>query len=200
MALSPPAPRKHLHHRRVTFDGYRREDGMWDIEAELVDVKSSPWQSIGRGLLPAETPVHHMRVRLTVDDALEIHGAEVEMASTPYDTCHGAIPGLQELIGAKMSSGWRKAVETRLGGIAGCTHIRELLVNMGTAAYQTLVGEQLRSRESAAAPSSPPPHMGKCIAWDFGGPVVATYFPQFHRPKPKTDEDNDRARIGLDSP
>ena len=32
MPLSPPAPREPIHPRRYQFDGYRRADGLWDIE------------------------------------------------------------------------------------------------------------------------------------------------------------------------
>ena len=39
MPLSPAAPREHIHTRTVTCRGYRRKDGLWDIEGHLVDVK-----------------------------------------------------------------------------------------------------------------------------------------------------------------
>ena len=39
MALPEPAARRHSHTRAGTYHGYRREDGLWDIEAHLRDSK-----------------------------------------------------------------------------------------------------------------------------------------------------------------
>ena len=38
MPLPSPAPRTHIHARTVRLDGYRRADGLWDIEGHLTDV------------------------------------------------------------------------------------------------------------------------------------------------------------------
>jgi hypothetical protein len=70
-----------------------------------------------------------------------------------------------------------------VGGVQGCTHLRELLFNLATAAFQTIP----HARECAAAspavratkPTEPPFYMGKCMTWDFNGPVVARVAPQF---------------------
>ncbi len=40
MPLSDPAPRKPLHKRANECRGYRRDDGLWDIEAHMTDTKS----------------------------------------------------------------------------------------------------------------------------------------------------------------
>ena len=42
MPLSPSASRTPLpiHMRDVKYRGYARDDGMWDVEAELVDQKT----------------------------------------------------------------------------------------------------------------------------------------------------------------
>jgi hypothetical protein len=40
MDLSPPVARKLLHVRSVECRGYLREDGLWDIEGSLKDVKT----------------------------------------------------------------------------------------------------------------------------------------------------------------
>jgi hypothetical protein len=82
-----------------------------------------------------------------------------------------------------MGPGWRQAIEKALGGTRGCTHLRELLYNMATAAYQTIPAYRDKLREQAgmarANSDKPPHHLGKCIAWDFNGPVVARNYPQF---------------------
>ena len=40
MPLPAPQPRTHLHTRSVVYRGYHREDGLWDIEAEMTDTKT----------------------------------------------------------------------------------------------------------------------------------------------------------------
>ena len=41
--LSAPQPRSPLHTREITFQGYVREDGLWDIEGHLKDYKATPF-------------------------------------------------------------------------------------------------------------------------------------------------------------
>ena len=40
MPLSPPQERELLHSRDIVLRGYRRADGLYDIEAQLTDTKS----------------------------------------------------------------------------------------------------------------------------------------------------------------
>ena len=84
MPLSDPADRERLHDRRVHCTGFRRADGLWDIEGHLVDTKTYGFSNIHRGTIEAGVPVHEMRLRLTVDDALEIHAVEAETEHAPY--------------------------------------------------------------------------------------------------------------------
>jgi len=39
MALPPAHDRKPAHHRQIDCRGYRRSDGLWDIEGHLVDTR-----------------------------------------------------------------------------------------------------------------------------------------------------------------
>ena len=56
MALSPNAAREHLHTRALEFQGYRRDDGLFDIEAHLTDVKSYGFKNEHRGEIKAGEP------------------------------------------------------------------------------------------------------------------------------------------------
>ena len=40
MPLTTPAGRRLMHTRSIECRGYEREDGLWDIEAHLVDTKT----------------------------------------------------------------------------------------------------------------------------------------------------------------
>jgi hypothetical protein len=187
-SLPEPAPRTHLHTRAVTYRGFLREDGLWDIEGELSDTKTYGFDMSERGAMPPGTPVHGMAIRVTVDDRMTIREIAATMEHTPYGECRRGEDPMQQMVGISMGPGWRQAIERALGGIRGCTHLRELLFNMATAAYQTVFPyRDLQRRKAGFAPAEsvePPYHLGRCIAWDFDGPVVKEHYPQFAGRKP----------------
>lgn len=187
MPLPASQPRTHLHTRAVTYRGFLREDGLWDIEGELSDTKAYAIQ-MERGDMPPGTPVHGMIIRVTVDDTMTIREIATAMDHTPYGECRQGVDPMQQMVGATMGPGWRQAIERALGGVRGCTHLRELLFNMATAAYQTVFPYQEYQRqlagEQASARAEPPYHLGRCIAWDFDGAVVQRHYPQFAGWKP----------------
>lgn len=182
MPLSAPAARQHLHTRHVVYRGYHREDGLWDIEAAMTDTKTYPLELAERSLAPG-APVHAMQIRITVDDSLTILAIESSMDATPFGECLQGKDPMQQMIGVTLGPGWRQAIERNLGGVRGCTHLRELLFNMATAAYQAIPAWREHLRRQAGEPETvreqPPYHLGKCMAWDFNGPVVARHYPQF---------------------
>jgi hypothetical protein len=181
--LPTPMPRTHVHTRTVVFRGYRREDGLWDIEGEMTDAKTYAYDTSDRGRLEAGDPIHDMAIRLTVDDTMKIKEVAVAMPGTPFPECQQAKPPLSGLIGHTLGVGWRKTIEHTMGGIRGCTHLRELLFNMATAAYQTIPLYRAHLRRLAGKPAPvykrPLPHMGTCLAWDFDGPVVKRNEPEW---------------------
>lgn len=176
MPLSAPVPRKTSHIRRVTYQGYEREDGLWDMEAELHDSKAHDMPSFRhQGVRLAGDPIHHMWLRVTIDRKLVVHAIEAAMDAHPLQDCPQARPALQGMIGACMARGWRQAIAQHMGGVASCTHLRELLFNMATAAFQTLP-----AAFGGGDPDTPPRHLGQCTGWDFEGNGVKEYFPQFY--------------------
>ncbi|MBJ2163726.1 DUF2889 domain-containing protein [Acidovorax sp. IB03] len=176
MRLSAPVPRKTSHIRRVTYQGYEREDGLWDMEAELHDSKAHDMPSFRhQGVRLAGDPIHHMWLRVTIDRKLVVHAIEAAMDAHPLQDCPQARPALQGMVGACMARGWRQAIAQHMGGVASCTHLRELLFNMATAAFQTLP-----AAFGGGDPDTPPRHLGQCTGWDFEGNGVKEYFPQFY--------------------
>jgi hypothetical protein len=183
MALPEPAPRRHLHTRAVTYRGFLRDDGLWDIEGELADTKPYGFTRSDGSEKPAGEPIHGMSIRLTIDDGMTIRAIATSTDFTPFGECQQGNDPMQQMVGARLGPGWRQAIEKALGGVRGCTHLRELLFNMATAAYQAVFPWRERERRlSGVAPSQatePPYHLGRCIAWDTGGTVVARLYPQF---------------------
>lgn len=181
--LPPPVARTPVHTRKVTFEGYHREDGHWDIEGRVTDTKSFDLLSSNGDIVPAGTRVHDMLIRVTVDNRMKILDIVTSIDFAPFTECGAAEAPMRQFIGLSMGPGWRRTIDRLLGGTLGCTHVRELLFNMATAAYQTIPVYQWRLRREAGLPvvadGRPPYHLGRCLAWDFNGPVVARLHPEF---------------------
>ena len=82
MPLSPPKERELLHSRDIVLRGYRRADGLYDIEAQLTDTKSYGSANRDRGYIHAGEPIHGMWLRLTVDEERLIVACEA--VKRPY--------------------------------------------------------------------------------------------------------------------
>lgn len=185
MSLSPPAPRKKLHNRSIHLEGFEREDGLFDIEARIVDTKTYAIDHNRRGILEAGTAIHDMAVRLTIDTDKTVRNIEVETFSAPYLPCFEVESAFKRLIGASLVKGWRKSVEAAVGNVDGCTHIKELLGPVATVAFQTTSGGQKLLREVMALPPDQvykPYFIGKCKGWDESGPAVKELLPIFYVP------------------
>jgi hypothetical protein len=184
--LPAPARRRPVHTRNVRFEGFLRDDGLWDIDCELSDTKAEPIHMRERGLLPAGEPVHLLRVRLTLDDTLTIRAVQTAAVNAPFQECQQpAGAPMQKLVGLTMGPGWRPKLQAAIGGVAGCTHLRELVFNAATAAFQMIPHYRAtRGGQQDDMPTSdgkPPFYMGQCMTWAFDGPVVQRLAPQFHR-------------------
>lgn len=180
---SPSEDRTPLHRRNIELQGYRRSDGLYDIEGELLDVKHYDYVNSDGKMRLAGQPLHRMKVRMTVDASMTLREIDAGMMATPFTECHGGTATLDSLIGTSLSAGWRKAIDRVAGRTAGCTHVRELLMAMATAAFQTVAHHLSMQRQARGEPlypsEAPPPMFGQCIAWDFDGPVVQRIAPQF---------------------
>lgn len=137
MPLPPSIEREELHLRRIELHGYLRADGLYDIEARLIDTRSEALTvGSGRHVLPGE-PLHDMAVRLVVDSALTVVDVIACTDASPHDICPEAADTLQTIKGLRIGAGWSKAVGERLAGRKGCTHLTELLKPLATVAFQT---------------------------------------------------------------
>ena len=147
MPLSDPAPREHIHTRKVTCTGYRRSDGLWDIEGHITDVKTYGFENHDRGEIPAGEPIHQMWLRLTLDDQMVVQAVEAVTDHAPFAACDEIAPNYTKLVGLKIGPGLKQQIRERVGGIEGCTHLTELMGPVATTAFQTIF--PLRAREAA---------------------------------------------------
>ena len=169
--------RELTHTRRVRYEGYKRADGLWDIEAHLLDTKNHDYQ-LKTGIRRAGQPIHDMRVRLTIDRSFTIVDALASSDAVPYPGgCEAITPAYRKLIGLNLLRGFRKRLAELFGGMKGCTHLTELLAGVPTAAIQTFAGEIRPDREEARKPFQ----LDQCHALDTTGETVRQWYPRWYR-------------------
>jgi hypothetical protein len=191
MPLSAPAPREPIHTRTIDCRGFRRQDGLWDIEGHLTDTKTYAFSNQFRGVLPPGEPVHDMWLRITVDDRLVIHAVEAVTEASPYPVCPAITPSFQRLTGLRIYPGFQKQVRDLLGGTQGCTHLVDLLGPLATTAYQTVFPYRAKEYEEQLARENRPPDrptrkpklIDSCHAFASDGEVVRRYWPDFYTGK-----------------
>ncbi|MFO1414441.1 MAG: DUF2889 domain-containing protein [Burkholderiales bacterium] len=166
-----------MHTRAVTYDGYKRADGLIDIEAHMTDTKDHDYALL-TGVRPAGTPIHEMWVRVTIDMDLTVHDIEAVTESMPYPgACNRITPEYRRLIGANLAMGFRKRLHDDLGHVQGCTHLTEMLSYLPTAAFQTL-GGFIPEDDGRTKPFQ----LDKCHALETSTDTVQRFYPKWYRP------------------
>jgi hypothetical protein len=184
IAPSSAATREELHLRRIDMRGYRRSDGLYEVEGHVVDRKAHDFPHPGYGGrgVPAGQPLHDMGVRLVFDADLVVRAVQTFTISAPYPVCPEGGRALQSIVGLRMASGWSRAVRDHLRGARSCTHLMEILIPMATAAFQTLAGERVGEPDRLDA-NGRPVQIDSCYAYAADGEVVLHRWPRFHRPR-----------------
>ena len=181
MPLSEPAEREPLQTRKVEVSSFRRQDGRWDVEGRLTDVAALPIKNYTGGVIEAGTPIHDMRVRLTLNDTREIVNVDVAMDAHPYPVCPGILPSYQKLKGEKIGPGWNRRIRELFGGVGGCVHIVDLLGPVGTIGFKSVIRE---SGQDDAAPEDrvddKPYQVNTCHALASNGPIVRDRWPDLY--------------------
>jgi hypothetical protein len=180
MPLSEPAERELLHARDITIRGYVRSDGLIDVEAHMTDTKTYAFENRDRGTVPPGEPLHGMWMRITVDTSLRITACEARMDYTPYAICPGAAPNFARLAGLSIKPGFLRKAGLRVGGAEGCTHLRELLQQVATVAFQTLHSVRTRHGNAETAPKGMSSLMNTCHAYASDGPLVRERWPDLY--------------------
>lgn len=176
--------REELHFRRIDMRGWRRSDGLFEVEGRVIDQKPGdfvPWR--GGKFVAAGEPVHNLGVRLVFDSNLEVREVSTFTEAAPYPMCPEGGRALQALVGLRMVGGWNKQVRTLLAGAASCTHLMELLTPMATVAHQS-IGQVLQARPERVDKTGRPIKIDSCYAYGAERELVRRHWPEFHRPGP----------------
>ena len=181
MPLPEPAAREKLHHRKINCQGFRRKDGLWDIEAELTDTKTYAYQNRDRGEVAAGEPVHLMQLRVTLDLDMNIIEIDANMDYAPFSMCPGARVAMKKLVGLQIKGGWLRQARERIGRRESCTHLVELLKPLSTAAYQTMHRAlEDRAIRERGTKRERPKIIDQCYSLASDSPVVKLEWPEFY--------------------
>ena len=187
MPLSAPTHRTALHFRNIECHGYRRGDGLFDVEGRVTDSKTYDFPNQFRGEIKAGENIHNMSLRLTLDENLVIHEVEAGFESYPYRICPDIAPAFDSLKGLKIGPGWTVKVRALLGKTKGCTHLTELLGPVSTVAFQTIIPARQREEKEAGnkdeTQPSKPLQLNSCHAYADDSDVVRKHWPDFYTGK-----------------
>ncbi|MBR8092680.1 DUF2889 domain-containing protein [Burkholderia cenocepacia] len=182
-ATTERVTREPLHTRQITFEGFRRSDGLFEIEGYLTDRKpydfappSSP------RVVPANEPIHDLGLRVVFDLDMIVHQVEVFIRAYPYRECPGGGATLQALVGLRIGAGWSGEVRKRLPPGDTCTHLREILIPLATAAIQTVNPLRSQTLLDETDASGKPLKIDSCFAYGASRELVLQRWPAFHRP------------------
>ena len=187
MSFPEPAPRTQMHLRNIECKGFLRDDGMWDIEAMVVDTKPYVVDNRWRGLLEPGMPIHNMGLRLTIDSDYIVQDVAAIMIDRPHEICNQILSAFQQLIGLRIGPGWNRKIKELLGGVKGCTHLLELLGPMATVVFQTRASRRAvaiaHERHPDLYPNAEPDPvevpfiLNGCHSWASDSPEVKELYP-----------------------
>jgi Protein of unknown function (DUF2889) len=179
MPLPPPsAARQRVHRRAISIEGFRRDDGLFDIEGHLTDIKDFD-VPMADSIRAAGVPIHDMKIRITIDEHLVVVDACAVTDGMPYvGACDRINAAYAKLIGQKIQPGFRIFLAGLFGGLKGCTHLTELLGSMAPAALQSMYKQ---ARKEPRDPNKKPFQLDGCHALDTRGETVAKFYPRWYR-------------------
>jgi hypothetical protein len=190
LPLPTPVARELQHTRTLDLKAYRRDDGLWDIEGHLTDVKPFAYPMLD-ATRDANEPIHDMWLRLTIDQQMTVREAVAHMDTGAHFVCHRVTPNFAALAGLKIGAGWNRKVRERVGRTHGCTHLIEMLQQMATTAMQALWADD--DADAAATPADrremPSGMENACFAYRTDGEYVEKFFPRFYRPMAPVSDD-----------
>jgi hypothetical protein len=182
MPLPPPVSRRALRHTRaIDIQAFARDDGLWDLDAHIRDIKVND-TALASGVRHGGHPVHDLYLRITIDLDMNIVDAEAVSDAVPYPAyCDTIGSAYKALTGLNLKTNFRRDLKPRLSGILGCTHLTELAQILPTAAIQAFANDVWPTYDKASAdvPHEKPFQLDKCHALRTDGGAVAQFYPRW---------------------
>ena len=106
--------RELLHTRDIEVRGFKRDDGFYEVEGFVKDIRTKKYMNQWIEI-PAGEPMHYMQSRLAIDSNYIVKEIEVSSDSHPYPGfCNKVVANFDVLIGSKIGGGWKKTISVIL--------------------------------------------------------------------------------------
>jgi len=174
-----------MHNRIIRAHSFERDDGLWEIEAELIDHKAYDFTRRSGAVHPAGQPFHHLHLRIAFDDDFIVRQAVAVYDTAPFGgECRAIEADYGDLVGMNLVGGFRQAVKARFARTAGCSHMSELAGVLPTVAMQTMANRRAKRQAPVQANADSterrPFQLEGCHALRLNGPVVKEYHPKWY--------------------
>ena len=167
-----PVRRELKHRRTIHSDGYLREDGLWEVEATMKDIKTyDVHRDFDGTLVTTGEPFHDISISIQLDDSFMIQDINVSIDAHPFPNCGQAAPNFASIKGTRIGPGWHSALKKQFKGVSGCTHVLELLPVVATTAFQ-MMWQPLGQKYPHLVANSLSGLVNTCKGWSEDGPMV----------------------------
>ena len=189
--MSADNEREPVHTRQITCRAFRLASGLLEIEAELSDEKGQQVAFRSRPpVLPGQL-MHRMSVTMTIDSDYRIHDVKAQTLQAPWPMCGGTDADYRKLVGLTIGAGFSQQVRAILGGVQGCTHVTELVLQIANTYMQASWPDRI-ARQMAVDPDprrwpdkSTLGFVDHCHAWRRDGATLVQEYPELIAPKKK---------------
>lgn len=175
--------RESLHVRHISFEGFRRSDGLFEIVGHLTDRKPRDFTPpSGARVVPANESIHDIGLRVVFDLDMIVRAVSTCMRAYPYRECSGGGESLQGIVGLRIGAGWSGEVRKRLPTGETCAHLREILIPLATAAIQSVIPFRAQTLVDERDASGKPRKIDSCHAYGASRELVREHWPEYYRP------------------
>ncbi|PTB92037.1 hypothetical protein C9974_13870 [Marinobacter sp. B9-2] len=129
--------------------------------------------------------IHDLSLNICFDKSMKIVDLFASPKSFPYSECQCGGNALRNMIGVEMGPGWSRNIHDRVSYKEVCTHLRELLIPLATAAIQSMHLEK-EITASKVDDTGKPVRFNSCLAYNESGQLVKSLWPRFYKPKSST--------------
>ena len=176
--------RELTHTRQITCRAFRRKDGLWEIEATVVDEKGEDVPFRSREPVRAGEFMHHMGINFLIDENFTILDVRAAIQATPWTGCGEAVDAYRRLIGLQIGPGFGRLIRERIGSEHGCAHLTDLITQVGNTYTQASWPGRV-ARQVAIDPdprrwpdSRALAFVGECRVWKRDGDTLRQEYPE----------------------
>lgn len=181
--------RELMHTRQIVCRAFRLKDGLLEIEATLADEKTQEVAFRSRPPVRTGEFMHRMSLTLTIDTDYLIQDVKAKTLQAPWPMCGGTDDAYRRLIGLRIGAGFSRRVKELLGGIEGCTHVTELVMQAANTYVQASWPDRM-ARQMAVDqdPRRWPDRntlnfVNHCHAWRQDGATLIQEYPELAPPE-----------------